>query len=253
MKKVVAVVLAVLCVFSIFAINVSAINDPVISPEQKVKIISGIIGDKEGGNVNPPTSEYTPGEDVVFHITPNKGYRIKQVWVNGVAIGPVSEYTFHNIQEDSTIYAEFEKDENPVCMAVTTDYTGYMLFFFENGKVAKVDMNAYATKTNRKKLINAFSDKSRLVYACLVTDPAEFVLSSTAGRVLIFASASIASKTTKNTQGVQVLTLKKGHRLAEVIPFADGMFAKPARYRTKTLPSTGAVLAVEDKGEQLEF
>ena len=148
---------------------------------------------------------------------------------------------------------EFEKDENPVCMAVTTDYTGYMLFFFENGKVAKVDMNAYATKTNRKKLINAFSDKSRLVYACLVTDPAEFVLSSTAGRVLIFASASIASKTTKNTQGVQVLTLKKGHRLAEVKPFADGMFAKPARYRTKTLPSTGAVLAVEDKGEQLEF
>ena len=121
MKKVVAVVLAVLCVFSIFAINVSAINDPVISPEQKVKIISGIIGDKEGGSVNPPTSEYTPGEDVVFHITPKKGYRIKQVWVNGVAIGPVSEYTFHNIQEDSTIYAEFEKDEKTPTQPTTKE------------------------------------------------------------------------------------------------------------------------------------
>ena len=109
MKKVISVLLAVLCVFSIFAINVSAINDPVISPESKLKIISGVRGDKKGGTITPKTSEYTPGDDVTFHIIPNKGYRIKQVWVNGVAIGPVEEYTFYNIQEDSTIYAEFEK------------------------------------------------------------------------------------------------------------------------------------------------
>ena len=110
MKKIVSVVLAVICIFSVFALNVSAINDPVISPENKIKIISGIKGDKDGGNVTPKTSEYTPGEDVTFHIVPNKGYKIKQVWVNGVAIGPVSEYTFYNLQEESTIYAEFEKD-----------------------------------------------------------------------------------------------------------------------------------------------
>lgn len=121
MKKVISVLLAVLCVFSIFAINVSAINDPVISPESKVKIISGVTGDKDGGNVTPKTSEYTPGEDVTFHIIPNKGYRIKQVWVNGVAIGPVEEYTFYNIQEDSTIYAEFEKDsKQPTTKSETT-------------------------------------------------------------------------------------------------------------------------------------
>ena len=120
MKKIIAVLLAVLCVFSIFTVSVGAINVPVKSRENVVKIISGIKGDKNGGKINPPTSEYTPGEDVTFHIIPNKGYRIKQVWVNGVAIGPVEEYTFYNIQEDSTIYCQFEKDGTPTTKQETT-------------------------------------------------------------------------------------------------------------------------------------
>ena len=148
---------------------------------------------------------------------------------------------------------DFDSGENCVYMAVTIDYKGYMLFFFENGKVAKVDMSSYETKTNRKKLINAYSDKSPLAAAFAVTEDTDFVIKSTSGRLLIFNSGSIASKTTKNTQGVAVMNLKKGHRVADVSYYKDGMFVKPQRYKTKTLPSAGAILAAEDSGEQMSF
>ena len=147
----------------------------------------------------------------------------------------------------------FDAGESCLYMAATTDYKGYMLFFFENGKVAKVDLASYATKTNRKKLLNAYSDKSPLVAAYAVEEDADFVIRSTSGRLLIFSSGAIASKTTKNTQGVAVMNLKKGHRVAGVVPYSEGMFAKPQRYKTKTLPSAGAVLSAEDAGEQLSF
>lgn len=148
---------------------------------------------------------------------------------------------------------EFDNGENCISMAVTTDYKGYMLFFFENGKVAKVDMESYATKTNRKKLINAYSDKSPLITAYQISEDSEFVIKSTSGRLLIFNSGAISAKTTKNTQGVAVMNLKKGHRVASVVPYAEGMFTKPQRYKTKTLPSAGAILSAEDSGEQLSF
>ncbi len=148
---------------------------------------------------------------------------------------------------------EFDQGENSMYMAVTTDYKGYMLFFFENGKVAKVDMASYATKTNRKKLINAYSDKSPLVAAYYINDDTDFVIKSTSGRLLLFNSGAIASKTTKNTQGVAVMSLKKGHRIASVVYYKEEMFAKPQRYRTKTLPSAGAILSAEDAGEQMSF
>lgn len=147
----------------------------------------------------------------------------------------------------------FDNGELSVYMTVTTDYKGYMLFFFENGKVAKVDMSAYETKTNRKKLINAYSDKSPLVAAFAITDDTDFVIKSTSGRLLIFNSGSISPKTTKNTQGVAVMNLKKGHRVDSVVYYKDDMFVKPQRYKTKTLPSAGAILSAEDSGEQMTF
>ena len=147
----------------------------------------------------------------------------------------------------------FDSGESSVYMAATSNYKGYMLFFFENGKVAKVDMASYETKTNRKKLINAYSDKSPLVAAYKIDDDTDFVIKSTSGRLLIFNSGAISSKTTKNTQGVAVMNLKKGHRVAEVIYYTDGMFTKPQRYKTKTLPSAGAILSAEDSGEQMSF
>ncbi|MCD7828528.1 MAG: DNA topoisomerase (ATP-hydrolyzing) subunit A, partial [Clostridiales bacterium] len=147
----------------------------------------------------------------------------------------------------------FEQDENPVYMAVTQDYSGYMIFFFENGKAAKVDMSSYATKTNRKKLINAFSDKAPLAGVFYIKEDTDFVLKSTSGRLLLMNSGSLSPKTSKNTQGVAVMTLKKGHRTESVILYKDGMFAKPQRYKTKTLPSAGALPSAEDSGEQLTF
>lgn len=146
-----------------------------------------------------------------------------------------------------------EPDETAISMVVLKEYKGYMLFFFQNGKVAKVDISAYETKTNRKKLIKAYSDKSPLVAAVYVPEDKEFVIRSSAGRYLLFNSGAISSKTTKDSQGVAVMTLKKGHRIEEVTDFTDGMFAKPARYRTKNLPATGAILSADDQGEQLTF
>ena len=148
---------------------------------------------------------------------------------------------------------QMEPDETAISMVVLKEYKGYMLFFFQNGKVAKVDISAYETKTNRKKLIKAYSDKSPLVAAIYVPQDKEFVIRSSAGRYLLFNSGAISSKTTKDSQGVAVMTLKKGHRIEEVTDFKDGQFAKPGRYRTKNLPSAGAILSADDQGEQLTF
>ena len=148
---------------------------------------------------------------------------------------------------------EMDDGETAVYMAVVREYVGYVLFFFENGKVAKVDVSAYATKTNRKKLIKAYSDKSPVCAIRYVPQDGEFVLTSSAGRILLFNSGAVASKTTKDTQGVAVMTLKKGHRLIGVEDYAEGRFAKPSRYKTKTLPSAGALLSAEDTGEQMKL
>ena len=148
---------------------------------------------------------------------------------------------------------QMEPDETAISMVVLKEYKGYMLFFFQNGKVAKVDISAYDTKTNRKKLIKAYSDKSPLVAAIYVPQDKEFVIRSSAGRYLLFNSGAISSKTTKDSQGVAVMALKKGHRIEEITDFKDGQFVKPSRYRTKNLPSAGAILSAEDQGEQLTF
>lgn len=146
---------------------------------------------------------------------------------------------------------EMEPDENAVYMAVTTDYKGFMLFFFENGKLAKIDLSAYETKTNRKKLIKAYCEKFPLVNMFCVTEDKEYVMKSTSGRILLLNTGAIAVKTTKDSMGVSVMTLKKGHRVSSVKEYTDGEFVKPARYRTRTLPAAGATLSADDVGEQL--
>ncbi len=138
-------------------------------------------------------------------------------------------------------------------MAVTTDYNGYMLFFFENGKVAKIDMSSYETKTNRKKLSKAYSDKFPIVAAKYIEKDIELTLLSSANRALILNSASLIPKSSRDSMGVNVMTIKKNHRLISVKEHKEDDFEKPHRYRTKTLPSTGAVLRPEDKAEQLSL
>ena len=146
-----------------------------------------------------------------------------------------------------------DEGEKVVYMALVDSYVGNMLFFFENGKVAKVEMNAYATKNNRKKLIAAYSDKAPLTCALYAPEECEFMMESSNGRVLLVNSALLSAKSTKNTQGVAVMTQKKGHRLMNVTVYTDGALNKPYRYRSKTLPAAGAIKQNEEFGEQLSL
>ena len=148
---------------------------------------------------------------------------------------------------------EMEEGEVPVYMAVTSDYSGYMMFFFENGKAAKVSLDAYRTVTKRKKLIKAFSDKSPVAAVMQFTADEEIVVISSAGRHLLLNTAVILPKTTKDTIGVGVITLKKGQRLMSARKYREGEFAKAYRYRAKNLPAAGALLSSEDEAEQMTF
>ena len=146
-----------------------------------------------------------------------------------------------------------EEGETAIYMAVTKDYAGYMLFFFENGKIAKVDMQSYATKTNRKKLIKAYSDKSPIVDFMYIKEDKDIVLKSTDARYLLVNTGMFLPKTTKDTQGVSVMSLRKGQKLYSVRDYSPGEFAKPYRYKTKNLPAKGMQLSSEDNGEQLQM
>lgn len=148
---------------------------------------------------------------------------------------------------------EMEDGELPVYMAVTSDYSGYMMFFFENGKAAKVSLDAYRTVTKRKKLIKAFSDKSPVGAVMQLAADEEIVVISSAGRHLLLNTAVILPKTTKDTIGVGVMTLKKGQRLMSARKYREGEFAKAYRYRAKNLPAAGALLSSEDEAEQMTF
>ena len=146
-----------------------------------------------------------------------------------------------------------EDGEVPVYMAVTTDYKGHMFFLFENGKGAKVPMDAYATKNNRKKLLNAFSDKAPLVYAAYLREEEEIAIRTSAGRMLLVNSAQVPAKQTKNTAGVNIITLKKNQHITEVRRASRMEITAPHRYRVRALPAAGAILREEDVAEQLSL
>ena len=144
-----------------------------------------------------------------------------------------------------------EEGEVPVFLAVTTDYAGYLMFFFENGKAAKVDLSSYETKTNRRRLIGAYSDRSPLVACAQFAQDREFLLVSSQGRVLLLHTGAVQSKTTRSTQGIAVMTLRRGARLLRAEEYEEGMLQKPDRYR-KTIPAAGSMPAPEDvQGEQM--
>ncbi len=130
------------------------------------------------------------------------------------------------------------------------DYKGFVLFFFENGKAAKVPLSAYETKTNRKKLTGAYSDKSPLMTAMAMQTDEQVAVYSTDGRAAIFSTAQLLPKTTRNTQGVSVLSLKKKATLSHALRIADSGIVNQSRYRTRTVPSAGALLKQEDSLEK---
>ena len=130
------------------------------------------------------------------------------------------------------------------------DYSTEALLCFANGKVARLPLAAYETKTNRKKLVNAYSDKSPLVKVLPLGGDIECAAFSTEGRALIFSTALLAPKTSRSTQGVGVMTLKPRYSLADVVPLSETGIKNLARYRVRSLPAAGALLKEEDRGEE---
>ena len=143
-----------------------------------------------------------------------------------------------------------DEGESVVYMVLPGDYRGWMLFFFENGKAAKVELSAYRTTSNRRKLAGAYSYKSPLRTALCLREDCELAVYSTEPRVLVFSTALLGSKTTRATQGVAVLTLKKKFTLDYACPAEATGIANLARYRARSLPAVGALLKAEDSDEK---
>ncbi len=144
----------------------------------------------------------------------------------------------------------FDEGENFFALCMPGDYSGSVLFVFENGKVAKVELAAYQTKSNRRKLTGAYSDKSPLKALFRLTKDVQLALYSTEGRALVFSTAQLAAKTTRATQGVAVLTLKRKASLCRAVELERSGIVNAARYRTRTLPAAGALLRPEDAEEK---
>ncbi len=140
-----------------------------------------------------------------------------------------------------------DQGESVVFAALAQDYVPHILFFFQNGKVARVEMGSYVTQTKRKKLTGAYSDKSPLVTALVIREDIEVAVHSSDGRCLVFHTASLNPKTTRNTQGVNVLTLKGKHTLCAAEPLSQSHIANPARFRGRSLPAAGSLLRPEDR------
>ena len=206
-----------------------------MNSEQKLKDGDKIVVTLESDNTN----------DLLFFTNKHQVYKSKENDFEDCKASVLGEYVASKLQ--------MESGEVPVAMVATKDYKGYIMVFFENGKVAKIDLESYSTKTNRKKLIKAYSDKSPTVGIFHAKDNEEYVMTSSVGKILLLSTGAISSKTTKDTAGVAVMTLKKGQRLFEVHKFTENEFDKAYRFRTKSLPAAGTKPRTEDSGEQMSF
>ena len=190
--------------------------------------------------------ETTNNTDLIFFTDKCQAYKAKAPMFADTKASVLGEYIPSKL--------EFDEGENAVYMVPTKDYKGYLFFFFENGKTAKVPLESYATKTNRKKLTGAYSDKDKLsavVYA--ENDECEIMVKSSSGRILIFKASELLAKTSRNTQGVALFKLKKGHRIMTAEVYQEGMLANPDRYRVKSIPSMGQLPRGDESGEQMKL
>lgn len=143
-----------------------------------------------------------------------------------------------------------DEGETILDMVLTANYNGHMLFFFANGKCAKIPLSAYATKQNRRKLLRAYSDKAPLALIHYLPEEMELAIRTSAGRMLLVGTAQIPEKTTRDSQGVAVVTLKKNQNITSAVPAESLALENPHRYRVRSLPAAGALLRPEDEGEQ---
>ena len=143
-----------------------------------------------------------------------------------------------------------DPEESPVFACLPRDYSGALLFFFENGKAARVNLTAYQTTSNRRKLTGAYSDKSPLAAICHLNEEEELALYSSEPRALIFSTALLTPKTTRSTQGVAVMTMKPKYHLEKAVPLAESAIVNQSRYRVRSVPAAGSLLRGEDSEEK---
>lgn len=190
------------------------------------------------GDVVVRQCETMNGAELLFFSDKAQVYKMKAADFADTKASVMGEYIPARVQMD--------EGENAAAMAATMDYSGFMLFVFENGKAAKVELSAYSTKTNRRKLLNAYSDKSPLVAALQLPGDCDVLLTATSGRMLLFNTGLIAPKSTKNTQGVAAMTLKKGQRVLSAVLYREGDLLNPARFKKK-IPASGALPNGEER------
>ena len=188
---------------------------------------------KEGDEITQ-TIESTNAADLLFFSNKCQVYKSKTAEFGDGKASVMGDYIPSKL--------EFDEVESAVYMVETNDYSGYMLFIFDNGRIAKVPLNSYETKTNRKKLIKAYSEKFTIHTILYIKEDTELLLKSTNGRMLIVSTAAIPSKATKDNGGINVMTQKKGQRISEALLYTKGELDGDHRYRTRNLPAAGSKL-----------
>jgi DNA gyrase subunit A len=199
---------------------------------------------KEGDEITQMV-ETTNSRELLFFTDKGTVYKARVSDFSDTKASVMGEYVASNLG--------FDEGENAVYMVVTTDYSGYMVFVFENGKIAKVELSAYSTKTNRRKLINAYSTSSRLVAAFHMPEDGEILLTASSGRMLLVHTGALSIKTTRTTIGVQAVALRSSHRVIRAELYREGMLARPERYRKRSLPAAGSIPSPDELGEQLKL
>lgn len=182
--------------------------------------------------------------ELIAFSSSGEAYKIKAHEINDSKASLLGEYMPNLLS--------MGEGERVVGLVATTDFSGYVLFCFENGKIAKVELKSYETKLNRKKLTNAFSLASPVVKILHIKEDTELVAFSNIGKALAFNSSQIAPKSTKSSQGVSVMMSKKGSVVVDVKTVDEVSFKDIKHYRTKNIPAKGAFIKTEDVGcEQL--
>ncbi len=200
---------------------------------------------KDGDEI-AQTIEFSNNCDLLFFTDKAQVYKTKASFFADTKASVLGDYVPAKLGMD--------EGENAVYMVATKDYKGMLVFGFENGKLAKVSLDSYSTKTNRKKLTGAYSDKSPLVGILYLSQDSELLLRDSSGKLLLVHSGAISIKTTRSTQGVAVMKFRKGHRLFEISSYIEGTFANPDYYRRSSLPVLGREPSAQDsQGEQLSL
>jgi DNA gyrase subunit A len=197
---------------------------------------------KEGDGLRQ-TFETTSNAEIMFFTDKCQVYKTRLGEFDDTKASGLGDYLPGKLKMD--------EGENVVYAVLPgAEYRGAMLFFFENGKAARVDLAAYQTTSNRRKLTGAYSDKAPLCCMCRIEEDCELAVYSTEPRCLIFHTALLAPKTTRTTQGVALMNMKPKYHLETVKPLAETSISNQSRYRVRAVPAAGALWRQEVSEEQ---